>query len=217
MKAEAEIVIATRNPKKFRELQALVRCAGVRWRSLAEFPEAPPVHEHHATFEANAAKKARTAARATGRWALADDSGLEVDALRGAPGVRSARFAGRHGDDVANNAKLLRLLDGVPARRRGAQFRCVLALADARRLLAVTEGRWRGRIARAPRGRHGFGYDPVFLLPRQRKTAAELAPSVKNRLSHRGQAARRMRAVLQRRLATAASAAVDRAGMGRAS
>ena len=192
------IVIATRNPHKIRELSALLRMPGIRWRSLADFPGLPPIPERGRSFSANAIAKARTAARLTGHLALADDSGLEVRALAGAPGVRSARFAGRHGDDQANNAKLLRLLNGLPASRRHARFCCVLALASPAKLLAVTEGTWEGRIAAAPRGRRGFGYDPVFLIPGLGKTAAELPIATKNRLSHRGQTAKAMRRILGR-------------------
>ncbi len=191
------IVIATRNPKKFRELKALLATPGVRWRSLKDYPTVPAVREDGATFRDNAVKKARAVARATGCLVLADDSGLEVDALRGAPGVRSARFAGRHGDDAANNTKLLRLLQGVASSKRTARFRCVLALASPHRVLAFTEGVWNGRIAHAPAGRHGFGYDPIFVVPRLGKTSAQLPPRVKNRLSHRGQAARAMRSQLR--------------------
>ena len=193
-----DIVIATGNRKKFRELRALLRLSDIRWRSLAEFPRLPPVRETGRSFEANAVKKATAAARATSLPAVADDSGLEVDALGGAPGVRSARFAGRHGDDRANNRKLLRLLDGLPPRRRGARYRCVLALAGPSRLLAVARGTWAGRIAERPRGRGGFGYDPVFLVPRFGKTVGALPAAAKRRLSHRAIAARRLRPALQR-------------------
>jgi XTP/dITP diphosphohydrolase len=194
------IVIATRNPKKFRELRVLLTAPGVRWRALADFPHAPSVREDQATFRANAVKKARAVARATGCWALADDSGLEVDLLKGAPGVRSARFSGRHGNDAANNANVLRLLRGVPMHQRGARFQCVLALAAPHRLLTVSEGAWEGRIALAPVGRNGFGYEPIFWLPRRRKTSAQLSRGLKHRVSHRGQAARAMRRHLRRLL-----------------
>lgn len=200
------VVIATGNPHKFRELVELLRVRGVRWRSLAEFPRAPRVPERGATFEANAKRKALLLARATGMLALADDSGLEVDALGGEPGVRSARFAGRHGDDAANNRKLLRVLAGLPIAQRRAQYRCVLALADPSRVIAVTEGTWRGRIATAPAGTRGFGYDPLFVVPAYGKTVGELAPRIKRRLSHRACAARRIASVL-RRLARRANAA----------
>ncbi len=190
------LVIATRNTKKFRELRALLSVEGFALRSLESFPSAPTVRETGLTFEANAIKKAKSAARTTGCIALADDSGLEVDALGGQPGVKSARFAGRHGDDEANNRKLLRLLKNVPDEKRTARFRCVLALVSGDRVLAVADGVFEGRIAREPTGEQGFGYDPIFFVPGQRKTSAQLSPPTKNRLSHRGQAVRRMRRVL---------------------
>jgi XTP/dITP diphosphohydrolase len=192
------VVFATRNRHKFRELKVLLAVPGVHWRSLAEFPQVPPLKETGRTFDANAVQKAHAAARATGLWAIADDSGLEVDGLGKAPGVRSARFAGRHGDDHANNTKLLRLLAGHPAAARRAQYRCSLALSDGSRILALTRGSWRGRIADRPRGRGGFGYDPIFLVPGLGKTVGELRARTKQRLSHRAAAARRMRVVLRK-------------------
>ena len=192
-----EIVIATRNPKKFRELKSLLAIPGVRWRSLASFPRVPTARETGRTFEQNAIKKALAVARTTGRLAIADDSGLEVDALNGAPGVRSARFAGRHGDDRANYTKLLKLLKGRAPRARTARFRCSLALANPSRCLAVTRGELFGRITHAAKGHRGFGYDPVFLVPRLGKTVAQLPLSVKNRISHRAKAAAPMRRALQ--------------------
>jgi len=192
------LVIATRNRHKFRELKALLAVPGIRWHSLAEFPGAPRVDEGARTFDANAMRKAHAAARATGLWAVADDSGLEVDGLRKAPGVRSARFAGRHGNDRANNAKVLRLLAGRPAPARRAQYRCSLALSDGSRVVALARGSWRGRIAGHPRGRGGFGYDPIFMVPTLGKTVAELPIAAKQRLSHRAVAARRMRAALSK-------------------
>mgnify|MGYP001608153758 FL=1 len=200
-----EMVIATRNPNKVRELKALLRVKGIRWHSLKEFPQVPQVPERGRTFEQNARQKALFVARATGCWALADDSGLEVAALGQAPGVRSARFAGRHGDDHANNAKLLRALRGVPDTQRDARYRCVLALASPEKLLAVTEGALRGRITDVPRGRGGFGYDPLFLLPRFKRTVAQLSAATKNRLSHRAKAAQAMRQALRRLAASAPS------------
>ena len=194
-----DIVVATRNAHKFRELKALLRVPGIRYHSLAEFPRARPAAERGRTFAENAAIKARAAARATGCWAIADDSGIEVDALRGAPGVRSARFAGRHGDDRANNDRLLQKLRGRAPSQRRARYRCVLALArPGRGVVAVSDGVWEGRIADAPQGRGGFGYDPIFWLPRLRKTAAQISAAMKNRLSHRAKAASGMRRVLRR-------------------
>ena len=195
-----DIVIATRNPHKFRELKQLLNVPGIRWRSLREFPRAGEIKENGRTYAANAKKKALAVARATGCLALADDSGLEVDALRGAPGVRSARFAGGHGDDQANNQRLLRLLGTRPMNRRQARYRCVLALAGPGRVVHVVEGDWKGRIAFHPAGSRGFGYDPVFLVPRLGKTVGQLPSRVKQRLSHRAAAARRMHPALRRLL-----------------
>ncbi len=190
------IVIATRNSHKVRELTQLLRTPGIRWHSLTEFLNAPKIDEDGKTFEENAVKKARAIANATGYFALADDSGIEVDALNGKPGIYSARFAGAHGNDRANNEKLLRLLDGLPPARRSARYVCSLALVAPRQVVAVTCGIWTGRIAEAARGDRGFGYDPVFLVPRHRKTVAQLPVETKQRLSHRAKAAQRMRLIL---------------------
>ena len=205
------IVIATRNSHKVRELAALLPMRGIRWRALAAFPSVSMIKERGRTFDANAIAKARAIAAATGHLALADDSGLEVQALNGAPGIRSARFAGRHGNDQANNAKLLRLLVGLPASKRAAQYRCSLALANPVGLIAVTRGSWRGRIAAAPVGQEGFGYDPIFFLPRLGKTVGQLPASVKRRLSHRAVAARQMLPTL-RRLVRAETLTARRSG-----
>lgn len=193
-----EIVIATRNAHKFKELMRLLHVPGIRWRSLAEYPHAPSVRENGRTFEENAVKKAFAVARATGCVALADDSGIEVNALDGAPGIRSARFAGAHGDDRKNNEKLLRLLEGTPLAKRGARYVCVLALADASRLLATAQGTWRGWIATEPKGRQGFGYDPIFIVMGSGKTVGQLPAASKHRISHRAVASRRMRPRLLR-------------------
>ncbi len=199
MSVPIDIVIATRNAGKVRELRALMRVPGIRWRSLDEFSTHPAVREIGKTFFDNAAKKAIETARRIGCLALADDSGLEVDALSGAPGIHSARYAGHQGDDEANNAKLLRALRDVPTSRRRAGFRCVLVLADASRVLASTEGIIRGRIAHEPAGSGGFGYDCLFFIPLLKKTSAQLSARAKNQISHRAEAARRM----QRRLRAA--------------
>ena len=203
-----DIVMATSNPHKFRELTRLLRVPGIRWHSLAEFPRLPPVHENGKTFEANAVKKARAVARATGGLALADDSGIEVAALGGAPGVRSARFAGPHGNGRANNEKLLRLMEGVALKRRHARYRCSLALAGPSRVVGITHGSWAGRIAEAPKGRGGFGYDPVVIIPWFGKTVAQLPKRVKRRFSHRAVAARRLLPAL-RRLVNKSGTATD--------
>jgi XTP/dITP diphosphohydrolase len=196
------IVIATANRHKANELRQLLNIRGIRWRTLADsglrrFGPVPAVRETGKTFDANAVKKARAIAHWIGMLALADDSGLEVEALGWGPGVRSARFAGRHGDDAANNRKLLRMLRGLPGARRRARYRCVLALAGPAGVIAVTRGAWTGRIAEQPAGQAGFGYDPIFLLPGLGKTVGQLPAGTKQRLSHRAAAARRMRSVLR--------------------
>jgi XTP/dITP diphosphohydrolase len=186
-----DIVLATRNPHKTRELSAIFQDAGlhIRLRSLTEFAGAPDVEEDGRTLEENALKKAASAARATGYPALADDTGLEVAALGGAPGVFSARYAGPGCDYAANNEKLLRDLAGVPRESRKAAFRCAICLCgpsgkDARHF----EGRLDGVISEQPAGTNGFGYDPIFFLPEQGATLAELPTGEKNRISHRAKA-----------------------------
>ena len=183
------LVAATGNAGKLRELQALLADPAIALRSLADYPELPPVVEDGDTFLANARRKAHAVARHTGLPALADDSGLAVDALGGLPGVRSARFAADAGagrGDAANVALLLERLRGVPAERRSARFHCAVVVArpDGRELVA--EGTCEGRIAEAPRGSGGFGYDPVFLFGE--RTFAELSAAEKDRVSHRARA-----------------------------
>lgn len=194
------LVFATRNRGKLAELEALVAPLGITVVSASSFPDLPEVEEDGATFEENAEKKAREVAHATGLPALADDSGLVVDVLDGAPGVFSARFAGPGADDRANNAKLLALLKDVPAEGRTAHFRCAMALADPEGALGarvhLTQGRCDGQLLFAPRGEGGFGYDPLFLVPALGLTFAELPREVKNRISHRAQALLAMREVL---------------------
>jgi len=183
-----DLVLASGNRGKVREFQALL---GPTWRVLPQSElGVAPVEETGSTFLANALLKARNAARLTGLPALADDSGLEVDVLDGAPGVHSARYAGPEADDEANNAKLLAALSGVPDLQRTARYRCVLVWLDGPDDPAplVAEGAWEGRILTGPRGRGGFGYDPLFLDPESGMSAAELAAEVKNSRSHRGRA-----------------------------
>ncbi|NLM36605.1 MAG: XTP/dITP diphosphatase [Firmicutes bacterium] len=187
------LVLASRNKGKLRELKMLL--AGLPWEicSLAEFPDVPEVAEDGRTFRDNALKKAGFVAKTLQMWALADDSGLEVDYLNGAPGVFSARFAGAHGDDVKNNEKLLALLDGVPWAQRTARFRCALAFVSPAGVAWTTEGTCEGFIALAARGEGGFGYDPLFYLPEYDRTMAELPEEEKNRISHRAVAMRQFR------------------------
>ncbi len=190
------ILLATRNAHKAAEIAAMVKGLDFQWKSLRDFPEIEEVEEDGSTLEENAAKKALLPARESGLWAMADDTGLEVDALAGAPGVRSARYAGPGADYEANNSKLLSALEGT--RERSARFRCVIALASPAGQVVMEQGSIEGVIAAAPRGRSGFGYDPLFLLPSLGKTLAELSPEEKNRLSHRALALGRMRPHLER-------------------
>ena len=188
-----EIVLATRNQGKITELAELLKGTGLAVLGLDAFPGAPEVEETGETFEDNALLKARAIAAFTGKTAVADDSGLAVDALSGAPGVRSARYAGEDATDAANNARLLRELSGVPPEKRTARFVCVMAAVSPSGEEVVVRGEWEGRVADQARGEGGFGYDPLFVDPVDGRHAAELPRDEKNRRSHRGAA---MRALL---------------------
>ena len=210
MDAPIPIVLGTRNKKKGREIALLIappwehhpRLARLAARTLDEWPELPEVVEDDPTFAGNARKKASETAQALGLWAVADDSGLAVDALGGSPGVLSARYAGGHGDDDANNRLVLERMDGMPDDRRGAAFVCTLALADPSGTIRLeSEGICRGRLTRELRGTGGFGYDPLFLIPEYHKTFGELSPLVKSQLSHRARAFARFRVGLDRLIA----------------
>ena len=195
------LVMATRNAGKVKELAQLLRDLDVRLLSLNDFPELPEIPEEGATFADNAAAKARAVARLTGLPALADDSGLEVAALGGRPGVFSARYAqdrtgGKTPTDEENWRKLLDELRDVPPDKRQARFVCEIALAFPHGRLVTTRGELVGAIAQEPRGSQGFGYDPVFWLPDYQATVAELDPAVKNRLSHRGRALQKLKDIL---------------------
>jgi XTP/dITP diphosphohydrolase len=194
------IVLATSNHGKIQELRALLADLPVQFLAAAEvLGEQPSIVEDGATFEANALIKARAVALATRTLALADDSGLEVDALGGRPGVRSARFAHERATDAENNAALLRELENIEEGARGARFRCVLALVNPWREseVHVAEGSCEGSIARAPRGNGGFGYDPLFVVAgHDGKAMAELSEDDKNRVSHRARAVAALRGIL---------------------
>lgn len=192
---EGRIVLATRNRHKIDELRRLLEVPGIVIEDLRG-RDVPDVEEDGATYEANAIKKARAVAEATGLPALADDSGLEVDALAGAPGVRSARYAGDASDDAANRAKLLQALASVPDERRTARFRCAIAIAIPRGSVMTVEGVSEGAIVRSERGSGGFGYDPLFVPEGEHETFAEMSDSKKDSLSHRGVAVRRAAEVL---------------------
>lgn len=188
-----EIVLASRNDGKLAEMQGLFASLGWKLRSLAEFCD-DAAEETASSFVENALLKARHASLVSGLPAIADDSGLEVAALEGAPGVRSARYAGEDASDADNNRKLLAALKNIPDERRGARFVCLMVYLrhaeDATPLIA--QGSWRGTILHNPRGANGFGYDPLFLVPDLKRSAAELDAEVKNRVSHRGKAARHL-------------------------
>ena len=198
-----KVVVATRNKGKLREIVPLLADLQLELVTIDEVAPDAELREDGVTFVENALAKARQAARATGLPAIADDSGLEVDALDGAPGVYSARYASPGADDAKNNAKLLESLRGVPPARRSARFRCVAVFVDpARGIEIVREGTSAGEILEAPRGEDGFGYDPLFLSRAVRRTMAELPLEEKNRISHRAAAFRALAAAL----AAAASA-----------
>ncbi|MFO7304564.1 MAG: RdgB/HAM1 family non-canonical purine NTP pyrophosphatase [Gammaproteobacteria bacterium] len=183
------IVLATSNAGKLREFRALLEPLAIEVQPLSDFTT-QSVDETGLSFVENAILKARFAARAAGLPALADDSGLEVDALRGAPGIHSARYAGPGATDQANNEKLLEAMRGIERARRQARYRCVLAFMrwDTDPFPLICQASWEGIIVETPRGCGGFGYDPLFELPGRGLTAAELPPEEKNRLSHRGRA-----------------------------
>jgi len=194
-----KLVLASGNAGKLAELRELLAGIGIELVAQGELGIGD-AEETGLTFVENAILKARHAARTSGMAALADDSGLCVDALDGAPGLYSARYAGAHGDNAGNNTKLLRELDGVPDAKRTAHFTCVLALVhgadDPDPILAT--GRWPGRVLTAPRGEHGFGYDPIFLPDDGGGLgSAELEPALKNRISHRGRALAALREMLE--------------------
>ncbi len=184
------MVLATRNQHKVKEIRALLADLPITFLSLADFPDLPEVVEDGSTCQENAVKKAKETAAGTGHWALADDTGLEVEALGGKPGVYAARYAGEHATYADNCEKLLEELKHIPHERRGARFLTVMALADSEGHIEVVEGALQGQITERFYGSQGFGYDPVFYVPEAHKTLAEMTLSEKNACSHRGQALR---------------------------
>lgn len=188
-----QIVLASRNAGKIVEMRELLQPHGVEVKSVADFGDLPEVVEDGDTFAANAAKKAQEIAREVGLWTIGEDSGLRVDALDGAPGVYSARFAGEPSDDERNNAKLISELRDVPDAKRGAEYVCHVAVADASGEIRLSEeATCRGRIATSARGTNGFGYDPYFLIPELHRTFGELPGVVKRHISHRARAFERV-------------------------
>lgn len=183
------VLIATQNEKKKKEIADILKdVPGILLRGVADFPFLPGIEEDGKTFQENAVKKATILAKACNTWAIADDSGLEIDILNGRPGVFSCRYAGPNATDEKNIEKVLSELRGVPKERRTARFLCSIALASPHKVFFVVEGCHKGFITEEPRGGNGFGYDPIFYVPDYNKTFAELNPSIKNRISHRAEA-----------------------------
>jgi len=197
------ILVATTNPGKITEIRAMLDF-DLEWLGLSDFEEISEIKEDGVTFAENARKKAIGYARATGLWTIADDSGLEVDALGGEPGVKSARFSGEKSKnddgtliDHRNIAKVLELLEDVPNEKRTARFFCCLCLASPEKILIETEGTVEGLITNREIGKNGFGYDPIFFVPHLNKTVAQLTPEEKNAISHRGNAIRKLKPLLE--------------------
>jgi XTP/dITP diphosphohydrolase len=206
MVVHRKILVASTNPGKLKELQEMLG-RDIEWVGLADFPNIPEIEEDGKTFAENARKKALGYAKATGLWTLADDSGLVVDALGGQPGVKSARFSGDKDKnrgllDHKNMAKVLDLLKDVPKDKRSARFVCCLCLASPEKVLIETEGKLEGVITNQPAGENGFGYDPIFFVPKLNKTVAQLTNEEKNETSHRGNAIRKLKPLLNKLLET---------------
>ncbi len=191
-----EIVLATRNKDKIKEIKKILNSSSVELISLEKFPRLPEINEDGMTFKDNAIKKAKIVAELTGKIALADDSGLEVKALKGAPGVRSSRFSGEGSSYAENNRKLLKLMRNLPEEKRDALFRCVIAVSTPQGEVRTVEGKIKGKISKKNLGRYGFGYDPVFIVPGYGKTFAQLGMKIKNRISHRTLALRKIKKVI---------------------
>ncbi len=199
-----ELIVATRNTKKLFEIKDLLKDVDLKITSLLDYDGLPFVEEDGTTFSQNAIKKAVTIAMYTGKLTMGEDSGLEVKALGNKPGVYSARYAGENATDEANNRKLLKELAGLPSPAmklgggRQARYRCFVALADSKKLIDVVSGSCRGVISLKEKGTNGFGYDPLFLIPKYGKTFAELNPEIKAGMSHRSRALKKFRNIIQK-------------------
>ncbi|MBU0548332.1 MAG: RdgB/HAM1 family non-canonical purine NTP pyrophosphatase [Candidatus Omnitrophica bacterium] len=193
-----QLVVATRNKKKLTEIKDILKGINLELLSLDAYNNAPQVLENGKSFQENAAKKAVKLARFTGKLCLGEDSGLCVDVLDGAPGIYSARFSGRDKSDLKNNLKLLKLLQGLPLKKRKAHYVCAVALADKNGLLTVVEGSCSGLIALEPRGSAGFGYDPLFYISKYKKTFGQLGEEIKHKMSHRYHALEKARRIIEK-------------------
>jgi XTP/dITP diphosphohydrolase len=192
-----EVVVATRNKGKIREIREALKGMGLRIYALSDFPDVPEIEEDGKSFTENALKKARFYSKYFGKLTLADDSGLEVDGLKRLPGIYSARYAGQGASSQKNNQKLLKEMKEISLSKRGARFKCIMALVSPDGREAMAEGFCMGRIGFRERGKRGFGYDPLFILPKYGKTMAELSLEEKNKISHRGKALRKIREIIK--------------------
>jgi XTP/dITP diphosphohydrolase len=193
-----KLIIATKNKKKLLELKAILKGINLKISSLSDYSKVPRIIENGRTFKENAAKKAIKIAGFTKTLVLGEDSGLCVNALNGAPGIYSSRFSGRHKSDIQNNLKLLKLLKGLPLSKRNAHYVCAVALADKDGLIGVVEGRCNGLIGFETKGIRGFGYDPLFLIPKYKKTFAQLGEKIKHKMSHRYYALKKARKIIKK-------------------
>jgi len=193
-----ELIVATKNKKKLKEIKAIWRGLGLKLTSLADYLKAPRIVENGKTFRENAVKKAVKTARFTRKLTLGEDSGLCVDALGGEPGIYSSRFSGKDKNDLKNNLKLLGLLSYLPLSQRKAHYICAVALADKNGLVGVVEGRCDGLIGFELKGKSGFGYDPLFIIPKYKKTFAQLGERIKHKMSHRFRALKRAKRMIQK-------------------
>ena len=180
-----ELIVATKNKKKLEEIKEILKGLNLKILSLADYPRPPRIIENGRTFRENSIKKAVKIAKFTQKLTLGEDSGLCVDALEGKPGIYSSRFAGKDKSDQKNNLKLLKLLEGLPLNKRKAHYCCAVALADRNGLVGVVEGKCSGFIGFTLKGNFGFGYDPLFVIPKYKKTFAQLGPAIKHKMSHR--------------------------------
>jgi XTP/dITP diphosphohydrolase len=193
-----DLVVATKNKKKLEEIKEILKGLDLKISSLRDYKRIPRIVENGRTFRDNAIKKAVKIGRFTKKLTLGEDSGLCVDALGGKPGIYSSRFAGKNKSDARNNAKLLKLLEGKPLNKRKAHYVCAVAVADKDGLLSVVEGRCNGFIGYKMKGMHGFGYDPLFVIPKYKKTFAQLGPHIKHKMSHRFRALEKAKKIIQK-------------------
>jgi len=193
-----ELLIATKNKKKLAEIRKILKDLNLKITSLADYTKTPRIIENGLTFRDNAIKKAVKIGRFSKRLTLGEDSGLCVDALNGRPGIYSSRFSGKDKSDLKNNLKLLKLLKGLALSKRKAYYSCAVALADKDGLLGVVEGRCSGFIGFKLKGNTGFGYDPLFVIPRYKKTFAQLGPRIKHKMSHRCRALKKAKKIIQK-------------------